>query len=306
MVLRDDGKVEEVGGVGSTQPSQVVKETPTPKKQEVKQPDTAIPQPLPKNPDSYEYIVDVILPSLGKINGIKDTVSLRPMKTREEKFFGTMAGAAGAHKLLSKLIESCSDLTINPTDLIIDDRLHLLFKLRSLTYDNEYKLKIRCDSCNRKFVYVYDIEEASISYLEDDSVTFEVKLPLSKDVLTVKRLTGKDEISIINYEKQMERVKNTRQGGGFKEGQGTSLVDDPTYTYRMALQITAINGQEKNKNETLHYVDDMYGKDSLRLRNTVDDNALGMNLEIDMECSYCGVDNDRILPMTAEFFRPRL
>lgn len=288
----DKNVIERVSGVQRGIEDKVLTEE-VKEKEQVKEPI----KPVKVESEDSSLIVDVKLPSLGKPYDIGEMVNIRPMRTSEEKYFGSMAGAASAHKILGTIVKACSDLPIDSIDLLMDDRLYLLFKIRSITYDNIYKIDIPCDSCNRKFIHSFDIEQAEVHYLDGD-VFFEVELPINKDTLLVRRLNGRDEISLIEYEKQLSRIKRGKKSG--------DVDADNTYIRRLVTQIVRINDKEVSILDRERYVEKMHGKDSLTFRNAIDDHILGFSLELMMECTFCGADNFRIMPMTPEFFRPRL
>jgi hypothetical protein len=249
-----------------------------------------------------EFIIEVKLPTLGKAHTFGDTINLRPMKTTEEKYFSTMAGKANAHKIISQLIKSCSDIPIDPIDLIIDDRLYILFKLRSITYGNIYNIDIACSACETKYTYNYNIDSSEIRYLTGD-LNFEANLPVSGDKLLLRRITGRDELAVMNYEKQVGKTKREIKRG---PDSNDTIEGDDSYIYRLALQIYSVNGIEIKGKERLSYVENLYGKDSLMIRQSIDDNSLGLELRFIAECPNCGADNETLMPMTPEFFRPRV
>jgi hypothetical protein len=257
-------------------------------------------------------LVEVKLPSLGIPYGIKDSVNLRMMRTTEEKYFSSMVNMAKSTSIVSLLIKACSDIEIDPIKLLIDDRFYLLFKLRSITYTPEYKIEYVCASCDKKFIHVFNIDDAEVTYLDPAKLFIEVDLPIRGSKVILKRATGEDEDAVADYEKKVVKVKEHIKSKVAKPE--FDVEGDPLYYYRLARSIHKIDGEEYDMRTKLEFVGGkettgagaLYGKDSLTLRNALDNNSLGFSLELNTECNHCGYQDIRLLQSTVEFFRPRL
>lgn len=244
-------------------------------------------------------VVDIKLPSLGLPYGIKDSILMRPMKTTEEKYFSSMAAASTPHRILTQVLKTITNLPIDPFDLLIDDRLYLLFMTRAITYTPIYRVPFDCNNpqCGAKFFHSYNIMEAPVKYLDKNKVTYEETLPLCKKRVIIKRMKGRDEMALSEFERTLERTRNKMASN--------DLEGDESYIYRLALQIEKVDGKPVSLIESQQFVKTLYGRDSLFLRNTIDEELLGISLDLEVQCTKCGTISERILPMTAEFFRPK-
>jgi hypothetical protein len=247
-----------------------------------------------------EDLIEVVLPSNGIPYGWDDgKVMLRVMTTKEEKLFATASGLTKSTHIITKLIQACVDTRkLDPRDLIIGDRVYLLFMLRSCTYTHRYDIPVTCESelCRKKFVTTLDIENLETRQLKEGP-TFTVELPEKKDTVELRLLTGRDEEAIIDFQRKQQR---------YAEKLKLHYDDiDNTYEFRLALSIASINGESVDQKAKMKYVSSMKGKDSLIIRNTLDEYEPGIELLLNIECVYCGYENEVVMPMTSEFFRPR-
>ena len=115
---------------------------------------------------------------------------------------------------------------------------------------------------------------------------FEFELPVSKQKITFKLLTGKDE-RMINEE--LDKIRKL----------GTQVI--PELTTRLRYLITSVDGETK-QNVINSFVENMLSKDSLSLRQEITRVTPDIDLsqEIDIEGETAKVD----IPMTVSFFWP--
>ena len=115
---------------------------------------------------------------------------------------------------------------------------------------------------------------------------FEIQLPVSKQTINFKLLTGKDETKI---EEELSRL--TKLG---------SQVS-PELTTRLRYTITSVDGDSSaaviNK-----FVDSMLSRDSLALRNKIQE--ISPDIELKQEIDIGGEMVEVDIPLTIEFFWP--
>ena len=242
---------------------------------------------------SEDYLQEVTLPSSGQFydGRIPDgLVSIEPMGTREEKLFST--GASGG-AVINRLFDSCVTVSIPHLDLVLGDRLFLLLQIRAISYGDEYTFPFRCSECRTKSWGSISIPKIPIRIPKEGSTSvFSVQLPILGNTLEMRLLTGKDEESIENYSKQFKRRRKN--------------VGDVEYIYRLARRFESIDGNTIGIKEAMQFVEKLKGKDSLYLRDEIDDHDVGPELDVEPECGECGYANGPFsMPFESEFFRPR-
>lgn len=225
------------------------------------------------------------------------TIEYYPMTAREEKMLAGAKGSAGS--VLDLILKSCVKLDgITVGELLTADRFFILLILRSTSYGSEYKFNMTCGACNQRFqhkVTLDDVDTFPIKTLDADATEpFEVTLPASQDVIKFRLLRGDDEKAIQKYADQ-----------AFSRG---DTAGDPTYTYRIARHVTAINSTDYDVSrisEVNRYIEKLIGRDSVALRNAIEKADCGVDITIRMNCPKCDDFIEQSMPMTAEFFRPR-
>lgn len=240
----------------------------------------------------------VVLPSKGLMypNLVDGEVEILPMKTGQEEL---LAGRFDMIPILNQLIEACvptlKNAAMRPLQLLSGDRLFLLFMIRKFTYGSLYGFKIKCPSCSlsfRKEIHIPDALE--INELQDgDNPPFLTKLSDDKTEIGFRLLNGNDEVEIERYRTQTFKKRNVRSG-------------DPSYTYTIALHIVSIDEKEVDLRESLDFVRDMVGMDSVILQNAIQNKEPGISRNLEFECLQCGYDIETLMPYSAEFFRPKL
>jgi len=240
-----------------------------------------------------EYVKQVTLPSKGIFYEDKipeGLVNIEPMGTREEKLFAS--GTSGS-LVIDKVFSSCVDCPIPPLDLVLGDRLFLLLQIRSISYGDEYSFPFRCSECNEKAWGSVSISKLPIRYAkEGSSSTFSMLLPILGNEIEVRFLTGKDEIAVQRYVKQ---IASKRGKAGEAE-----------YVYRFARRIESIDGQSVGIREAMELFESLKGEDSIYFRDEISEYEVGPELEIEVPCNYCNyLNGPMFMPMDTEFFRPR-
>ena len=223
----------------------------------------------------------------------KEVLEIKPMTAKEEDILTSRAYIKSG-TVLSKLMKSCLiDKSINPDDLISGDRNALMVAIRVTGYGADYDVEIDCPECGAKNKETFDLSQLKIKRLEIDPVEygqnlFEVELPVTKKVVRVKFLTGKDE-------RDMMITAERKKKSGFK-GE-TSITD------RLVRSIVSVNGIT-DKNKINFFVKNIPARDSLALRKFLDKNEPGVDMKGWLTCSSCHEESEVRLPMGASFFWP--
>jgi len=244
----------------------------------------------------------IVLPSRGLLYGDSmpgGETTVTPMGTKTEKM---LWGAKNADRLLilEKLLDRHLDTKGIPQgDILIGDRMFALMVIRNITYGPEYTFRIKCDSCgevNPYSILVPDDLQVRVLEEKDAQEPIEVQLPYCGKTIGFRHLRGKDELALRRYTRNL---RNQLRGHTLDMG-------DPAYTYRMALAIMTIAGQEVDTGAALRFIEteDLHGADSVTLQNAMEDHACGVDLRRSESCPECGALIELVVPFTAEFFRP--
>ena len=237
---------------------------------------------------------NVHLPSEGRLyeGKIPDgIIEARPMTTAEEAILYSAAGD-GISKI-DNIINACViTRDPDPKDLLLIDRFYILLMLRTRSFGGRYDFPVRCQGCQVQFKANVDLaEDLEVHPMAEDVIEpFEATLPINGDTLQMRFLRGRDEARIA---RQAKRVRMQ-----------SSDPADPSYLYRLALQIVGINGKDVQIVEAERYVRQLDVGDSAEMRQKTDELEGGADTRIYIDCTSCGYINEMELPFTAEFFRP--
>lgn len=251
-----------------------------------------------KDDFNYEVPVERIpLPSGGLVYpknhplyGV-NAVDIRAMTAREEDILLSRA-LSKQGTTMSTLISSCLiDKRIDSKTLISGDRLAIILGIRITGYGSSYKTAVDCQSCGETSKNEFDLGELDVKPLEiapsGDENLFEFILPMSKKRVLFKFMTGHDE-----EESTAVIERKQKLFPGAPEG---------IVTTRLESHIVSVDGVT-DKVKISRFVSSMLAGDSRALRNHIEKNEPGVNLEVAWGCMHCGHVNKNTLPTGALFF----
>ena len=188
-------------------------------------------------------------------------------------------------KLLDSLILTKG---VKSEDLIIGDKNALMVAARILAYGPEYPCEVTNPNTGEHLTHTFNIADCPFVKLpkDVDGNNFEFKLPVSKQKITFKLLTGKDERMI---GEELDKIRKL----------GTQVI--PELTTRLRYLITSVDGNDEQS--TINsFVENMLSKDSLSFRQEIikvtPDIDLSQEIDIEGETVTVGI------PMTVNFFWP--
>lgn len=232
------------------------------------------------------------LPSNGVLDGIPKEITIRNMRTAEEKML-----LGSSEDAYDDIIQSCiMDEGIDFDAFTAADKFFTLVKLRVISYGPEYYFRYQCPFCGKTYEYCTNLDEQEVYYLPDDFKepydTF--PLPLSKDTVALKLPRLRDIKSMRN--------KVRRYNMQFPEAKG-----DITLIYGMATNIATVNAKTLVGNDIIRYLEDMPVRDSSYIRNRISRLKIGMEARVYETCKNprCKEALDIPLSVGYEFFRTR-
>jgi hypothetical protein len=120
---------------------------------------------------------------------------------------------------------------------------------------------------------------------------FEFQLPLSKNTVTFKIMSGGDEKVLESEMKGLAKFAN-------KKGPGKNL------TTRLKHQIIALDGNRDTKAIRDFIENELMARDSLDLRKTIKASGPDVSMQFRFECDQCAHDEVVDLPIDSGFFWP--
>jgi hypothetical protein len=244
----------------------------------------------------HKFPTEVIdLPSQGKVypkdSPIADgKLELKYMTTREEDILmsqNLIKKGVVIDKLLDSLIVTPK---VTQKDLILGDKNAVLVAARILAYGPEYTTEIvNPNDLDQKIKHTFDLSKCPFKNISEDvdytNNSFDFKLPVGKNDLKFKILTGADEV-LMN--------KDIEQSAKF--GYDTSI------TTRLRHSIIEVDGD--NKKETItSFSQNMLARDSVALRNYI--NEVSPDIDMTSEVEMGGETVSVSIPLSVEFFWPQ-
>jgi hypothetical protein len=197
--------------------------------------------------------------------------------------------------LRSLIVSNGEGVIVNYDDLVIGDKNAIMIAARILGYGAEYPIEVSCPKCQGKVKEVVDL--ASLDNKEVDlgenGNNFEFTLPLSKKLISFKILTHSDEKLI---EGEIKRMK--------KRTKSSMISYD--LTSRLKTIITAIDGEDTKQAVDNFVENEFVSRDSLAFRKHLESISPDVDMTIFFECDSCQHEGDVTIPMTVDFFWPRV
>jgi hypothetical protein len=236
----------------------------------------------------------LVYPPASPLHG-KESVSIKAMTAKEEDILMSRAYSKQG-TTITELIKSCVlERNIDPNEMLSGDRQALLVAIRITGYGADYKVEVDCPACTKREAHEFDLSKLEIQRLEISPVQpginqFETTLPVTKQKVTFKFMTGQDE-------QELSTLLDRR-----KKLLGES-AESPVTTRLSYQTLSVANVTDKNKIST--FISNMPAKDSLYLREYIRKHEPGLSMKTEYHCSSCGADSEVSLPMGASFFWPQ-
>jgi hypothetical protein len=166
---------------------------------------------------------------------------------------------------------------------------------RILAYGSKYTFKYTDPTSNQAEEVTIDLSELKEKELDWDSVKkgqneFDYQLPMSKQLITYKILTHKDESAIEAEIKGLQKVNKNMSA---------------EITVRLAHSIVAVNG-DRDKKVIRDFIKAMPMRDSQDLRKQISASTPDILMKFDFTRKNGEVVEGLNIPMTVDFFWPEL
>ncbi|MDP1710860.1 MAG: hypothetical protein Q8K86_00180 [Candidatus Nanopelagicaceae bacterium] len=250
-------------------------------------------------------------------------VKVRPMGIDVEKI---MASRRFGNQAVDMMLQHCVRLPegFDPLDLLIGDRLFLLYYIRGITYGNQYEFIMTCpnDDCHKPSTHNFDLNElARTIKLADPTIDrepFKIVLPFwsskyGKEVYVLARFARGRDMAMMARRAALQRkaitTKPRLEIDGADEDHSMDSMDGDAIVQNLNILISEIKaGTDLRKDpfEIKQLVEKLHSSDSSTIRSYLDDKAPGMDPEISVQCPHCSTDIRTALPITEGFFRPKI
>lgn len=223
---------------------------------------------------SKQAWVSIDLPSKDLENMPPLRVKIRPFKYEDERRLRSATSISESTEIIEDLINACMQ-GASLRDVTLADKNFILYKLRELSYGDEYQIEVGCGGCGSENELVVRLSDLDCNRATPDMPNPRpVHLPDSEVEVQVRHLMARDEQLFSNPEDLTENLwKVTESVGGHND--------------RMVIQ---------------SFLKECTARDISYLRNKVFDSDLGIDNNVKYRCNSCGSEQKIELPITEAFF----
>ena len=141
----------------------------------------------------------------------KDTVEIKYMTAKEEDILSSIVDTK-SETTFDRLIKSLLvDKTINPSEILQEDKLAILLAARTTGYGKDYTTLSFCTACNKDTKHTFDLTKVSTrspeieTWYDQERDTFMFKTPISKIDVELSNKIEQIEISIQAEKEKKEK-----------------------------------------------------------------------------------------------------
>jgi len=197
--------------------------------------------------------------------------------------------------VLDKFLQAIIASKIDYNDLLVGDKNAIMIGARILAYGSKYAFKYTDPVTREAEEVAVDLSELQEKELDWSSIKkgtneFEYQLPLSKQLVTFKILSHKDEMAIEAEIKGLQKVNKNMSA---------------ETTIRLAQSIVAVNG-DRDRKIVRDFVKTIPMRDSQDLRRKIIESTPDIVMKFDFTRKNGEVVEGLSIPMTVDFFWPDL
>lgn len=265
---------------------------------------------------------ECVLPSKGLYYNWPDgVVMVKAMGQAAEKVLATQRLAQSGQSIDYLFRECCKFPDgFDPADLLLGDRVFLLYYLRGITHGNMYEFMIGCPQCEASSTHKYDLNDlASTIKWANASIghePFKVILPYmskatGREVFVglrfLRALDANDILAQRKFRKQhFSRPASSVRAGTLpsqraKQRQEATLDDSLTENLeKMIVSVMGVTDQTTIKT----FVQKLHSTDTAAIREWMRENSPGIDTTVVITCPSCDNEFRAELPISESFFRP--
>lgn len=226
-----------------------------------------------------------LLPSQGLF--YHNDISVKKLTTIDIKNLSTVTTDTVDGIMNGILARNVNGVQVN--DILVGDKIWLIFYLRSITYDDyPFDIKYQCPECGNMNVFKMQFKDLTVNTLPTD-FKYEYTL-LNGDVVTIGFPTIGNEIESNMILREPEKYSITP-------------IDEELLN--IGNYIKAINGKPQSIMQAYRYIETMDGKSFANFANYMADVNFGVKPYINIKCE-CGNTIVEPLSFSPEFFMPKI
>jgi hypothetical protein len=259
--------------------------------------------PIKKAAKESKFPTEIIdLPSKGVLypegNPLAEgTIEIKYMTAKEEDIL-TSQNLIKNGTVIDVLLKNLIVSPINYNDLLVGDKNAIMIAARVLAYGKNYEVEVTNSNGGKQKEVVdltqFDSKEVDPKLYTKGENRFEFKLPASKRTIEFKLLTHGDEKKIQDEIKANKKSRTRIMGVS------------PELSTRLKFMITSIDG-EHDRMVISKFVDNEFlSRDSLAFREYMNNISPDIDLTYTYYSEDDGEENEVQLPMTVQFFWPRV
>jgi hypothetical protein len=265
------------------------------------------------------------LPSFGVYYGWPDgVIQVRAMGQKAEKILATQRLAASGQSIDYLFRECCKfPGEFDPAELLLGDRVFLLYFLRGITHGNMYEFAVQCSDpdCQSTNTHTYDLNWLADTVKPANKSLgvepFKIHLPyMTKSTgrdfwVGVRFLRALDANDIVAKRRARKKMlarpgaRNRLRGAGVdpaQQAQDTIAIDNALDENLEKLIVNVLGVEDRFK--IRQFVGQMHAQDTATIREWIRENTPGIDSTIEITCPNCGGEFTVELPITESFFRP--
>jgi len=264
------------------------------------------------------------LPSMGAYYGgrIPDgVIEVRPMGLITDKIMAT-ARLAQTYQALDYIYKHCCKIPndMDPLDLLVGDRMFILYYLRGVTHGNIYEFSVKCNNqaCGIMSTHEYDLNEMArtIRHPKFNKEPIKIVLPAMSEELgkefyiEARYMRGRDLQVMMRNQKVRERsmsgqAKNASEAGKHPmERRKEEISLDTTVEQHLHMQVETVMGVS-DRMKVQQVIARLTARDTAIIRDTLRETEPGIDTMIEIVCPECQTEMKLDLPITETFFRPK-
>ena len=203
-----------------------------------------------------------------------ESILIRPFTFAQERKLRGIKTAGQGTKIINSLIKDCVQ-GLDYDSMTLEDKNYILFKIREISYGDDYVISAECEECESKNKLSIKISQVPVEYAEDGyEEPFTIMLPDSQQEVRFVTPRCKDEVYLESAEK---------------------LIDN---LWRFALSV----GKYSERRVLKGFFEATTVKDVAFFRESVVKSRYGMKKEMSYECAECGEVTESLIPFTESFF----
>ena len=203
-------------------------------------------------------------------------------------------------------------------NLLVGDRMFLLYYLRGITYGNEYEFLVECsdEDCGHAWPETYDMNLLARTITKPNPdiglEPFKVVLPYFSEYsgrefwVKIRLLRGYDLDAIMGQKRVSRKLRPSVRNRSRAARSGSKMSAeslDKTIEENLRMVIVEAMG-EKDRLKIDKLVGKMHARDTATIREYLRENTPGIDASIEVTCPECNNTMTMDLPITESFFRP--